>query len=106
MNKTMHYIGLDVQKETIAVSIARQRSTEVRRCGIIGGTLDAVDKLLKKLSPEGVEMRVVYEAEKGSQGVFIMSTFGRTSAAGGVVVNNKTPFRTPRRPGCCRRRQS
>ena len=40
MNKIVHYIGLDVHKETIAVSIAPQNSTEVRRYGIIGGTLE------------------------------------------------------------------
>jgi transposase len=62
MNKIVHYIGLDVHKETIAVSIAPQNSTEVRRYGIIGGTLEAVDKLLKKLAPENVELRLVYEA--------------------------------------------
>jgi len=45
MNKIVHYIGLDVHKETIAVSIAQQNSTEVRRYGIIGGTLVAVHKL-------------------------------------------------------------
>jgi len=39
----MHYLGLDVHKETIAVSIAPQHSTEVRRYGIIGGTLETVD---------------------------------------------------------------
>ena len=62
MNKIVHYIGLDVHKETIAVSIAPQNSTEVRRYGIIGGTLDAVDKLVKKLTQEKVELRFVYEA--------------------------------------------
>ena len=62
MKKIVHYIGLDVHKETIAVSIAPEHSTEVRRYGIIGGTLDAVDKLNKKLSQEGVELRFVYEA--------------------------------------------
>ena len=62
MKKRVHYIGLDVHKETIAVSIAPQDSTEVRRYGIIGGTLDAIDKLVKKLSQEGVELRFVYEA--------------------------------------------
>jgi transposase len=67
MNKSIHYIGLDVHKETIAVSIAPQHSTEVRRYGIIGGTLDAVDKLVKKLAPplpdgQEVELRLVYEA--------------------------------------------
>jgi len=47
---------------SFTVSIAPAGSTEVRRYGIIGGTLDAVDKLLKKLSAGGVELRVVYEA--------------------------------------------
>jgi hypothetical protein len=64
MKKTVHYLGLDVHKESIAVSIAPAGSTEVRRYGIINGTLDAVDKLLKKLASPGVELRV-----KGSEGV-------------------------------------
>src|SRR5215468_280769 len=62
MNKIVHYIGLDVHKDSIAVSIAPQNSTEVRRYGIIGGTLDAMDKLIKKLSSQNVELRLVYEA--------------------------------------------
>jgi transposase len=62
MNKLIHYLGLDVHKETIAVSIAPAHSTEVRRYGIIGGSLDAVDKLLKKLGGANLELRVVYEA--------------------------------------------
>ena len=62
MNKIIHYIGLDVHKETIAVSIAPQNSTEVRRYGIIGGTLDAIDKLVKKLAAENVELHLAYEA--------------------------------------------
>jgi transposase len=62
MNKIVHYIGLDVHKDSIAVSIAPQHSTEVRRYGIIGGTLDAVEQLIKRLSKPEVELRVVYEA--------------------------------------------
>lgn len=62
MSKTVHYIGLDVHKETIAVAIAPQNTTEVRHYGIIGGTLEAVDKLVKKLAHENVELRFVYEA--------------------------------------------
>jgi transposase len=62
MNKMIHYLGLDVHKETIAVSIAPGHSTEVRRYGIINGSLEAVDKLVKKLASPGVELRVVYEA--------------------------------------------
>src|SRR5204863_8224541 len=49
-------------KDSIAVAIAPQNSTEVRRYGIIGGTLDAVDKLLKRLSDPNIELRLVYEA--------------------------------------------
>ena len=48
MNKTVHYIGLDVHKETIAVAIAPAENTEVRSYGIINGTLEALDKLIKK----------------------------------------------------------
>ena len=50
MNKIVHYLGLDVHKESIAVAIAPQNTTEVRRYGKIGGTLEAMDKLIKKLS--------------------------------------------------------
>ncbi len=62
MNKSVHYIGLDVHKDSIAVAIAPGNSTEVRRYGIIGGTIDAVDKLLKRLSQPNIELRLVYEA--------------------------------------------
>jgi transposase len=62
MNKKVHYIGLDVHKETIAVAIAPGGDTEVRSYGTMGGTLDALDKLMKKLQQPDVELRLVYEA--------------------------------------------
>src|SRR3954470_14826331 len=62
MNKIVHYVGLDVHKDSIAVSIAPQHTTEVRRYGIIGGTLAAMDSLIKKLSKPELELRFVYEA--------------------------------------------
>ncbi len=62
MKKIVHYLGLDVHKETIAVAIAPQNTREVRSYGVIGGTLDAIDKLLKKLSVQNIELRFVYEA--------------------------------------------
>ena len=62
MKKIVHYLGLDVHKETIAVAIAPENTTEVRHYGIIGGTLEAVDKLVKKLSSENIDLRFVYEA--------------------------------------------
>ena len=62
MNNVIHHLGLDVHKETIAVAIAPAHSTEVRQYGIIGSSLEAVDKLVQKLAQPGVELRVVYEA--------------------------------------------
>lgn len=62
MNKIIHYIGLDVHKESIAIAIAPGDSSEVRPYGIIGGTLDALDKAIKKLQHPGVQLRFVYEA--------------------------------------------
>jgi hypothetical protein len=37
MNKIVHHTGLDVHKDSIAVSIAPQNSTEGRRYGVSGG---------------------------------------------------------------------
>jgi transposase len=62
MNTIVHYLGLDVHKETIAVAIAPAENTEVRVYGIIGGTLDALDKLIRKLSAPNLQLRFVYEA--------------------------------------------
>lgn len=62
MKKKVLYIGLDVHKETIAVALASAGDTEVRDYGIIGGTLDALDQLIKKLQQPGLELRFVYEA--------------------------------------------
>ena len=84
MNKIIHDIGLDVHKESIAVSIAPQGSPEVRRYGIIGGTLDAVDKLLKMLARPDIELRVVYEA--GPCGFVICRHLRRKAIACEVVA--------------------
>ena len=56
------YIGLDVHKESIAVATATQGDTEAKAYGKIGGTLDALDKLIKKLTQPELELRFVYEA--------------------------------------------
>ena len=57
MNKIIHYIGLDVHKESVAVSIAPGDSTEVRHYGAIGGRLEDLDKVIKKLEAPEVELR-------------------------------------------------
>jgi hypothetical protein len=48
MTKIVHYIGLDVHKETTAVSIVPVYATEVLRYGLINGSRDAVNKLLNE----------------------------------------------------------
>ena len=56
------YIGLDVHKESIVVATALQDDTEAKPYGKIGGTLDALDKFIKKLAKPELELRFVYEA--------------------------------------------
>jgi transposase len=56
------YVGLDVHKESIVVATAPQGDTEAQLYGKIGGTLDALDKLVKKLVKPDLELRFVYEA--------------------------------------------
>lgn len=62
MSTVIHYIGLDVHKESVAVSIAPSESTEVRHYGTIGGRLEDLDKVIKKLAAPEVELRFCYEA--------------------------------------------
>ena len=58
-NGPVLFLGLDVHTGSIAVSLAPSDSTEVRRYGIIGGSHDDVDKLVKKLAQPGIELRLV-----------------------------------------------
>ena len=60
--KKIVYVGLDVHKESIVVATALQGDTDVEFYGQIGGTLDALDKVIKKLEKPDVELRFVYEA--------------------------------------------
>ena len=60
--KKVLYVGMDVHKESIVVATALQGDTEAQLYGKIGGTLDALDKLIKKMNKPEVELRFVYEA--------------------------------------------
>lgn len=60
--KKVLYVGLDVHKESIVVATAPQGDTEAQLYGKIGGTLDALDKLIKKMARPDLELRFVYEA--------------------------------------------
>jgi transposase len=56
------FVGLDVHKETIAVSVAEPEGGEVRYMGEIPNTPDAVVKLVRRLRKEGSKLSFCYEA--------------------------------------------
>jgi transposase len=56
------FVGLDVHKETIAVSVAEADGGEVRYQGEIPNTTDAVVRLVRRLRKEGVRLSFCYEA--------------------------------------------
>lgn len=60
--KKVLYVGLDVHKESIVVATAPQGDTQAQLYGKIGGTLDALDKVIKKMARPDLELRFVYEA--------------------------------------------
>src|SRR5450631_4029119 len=56
------YVGLDVHKETLAVSVAETDGGEGRFLGEVPNTADSVMKLVKRLRKEGAKLSFCYEA--------------------------------------------
>jgi transposase len=94
VEKANTYVGLDVHKESIDVTLAEEGALgEVRHFGTISGDLEAVAKLVRRLRRKGRELKFVYEA--GPCG-FEVYRFLREQGLSCAVVS---PSQIPRRAG-------
>jgi len=94
MKKKVLYVGLDVHKKTTDVAIAPGRSNgKVRSYGKIDSTLDALNKLIKKLKDGDKELRFVYEAGPCGYQIY------RHLDAKGIECSVVAPSLIPRRSG-------
>ena len=63
MRKNILYVGLDVHKNTIDVALAEGGvEGEVRSYGKINSTIEALNKLIRKIRSKGSALQFVYEA--------------------------------------------
>ena len=63
MKKSIMFVGLDVHKNSIEIAFAEGgRDDEVRSYGKIDSTLEALDKVIRKLVSKGCELNFAYEA--------------------------------------------
>lgn len=69
MKEFSKYVGLDVHKETIAVSVAEANGGEIRYLGEIANTPEAIDKLVKQLRKGGADLSFCYEAGPCGYGI-------------------------------------
>lgn len=88
------YVGMDVHKETISVSVAEdERNGEVRYIGVIPNAPLDIEKMAKKLGKEGKELNFCYEA--GCCGYVIYRQLTELGHHCSVVA----PSKIPRKPG-------
>src|SRR5487761_457222 len=69
MKEFSKYVGLDVHKETIAVSVAECDGGEVRYFGEIANTPEAIEKLVKQLRKGNAVLSFCYEAGPCGYGI-------------------------------------
>jgi transposase len=70
VNQFIKYVGMDVHKETIAVTVAPSGGGEVRYVGEIGNTAQAIAKLIKQLRKDDADLKFCYEAGPCGYGIY------------------------------------
>ena len=94
MEKRSMFVGMDVHKESIDISVAEEgRQGEVRHDGVIAGDLEALAKVVRALRAPDRRLRFVYEAGPCGFGIHRYLT---AQGDDGVVVN---PSSMPKRSG-------
>jgi transposase len=94
MAKRSMFVGMDVHKESIDISIAEEgRGGEVRHYGVIGGDLEALDKVVRVLRAAGRQLHFVYEAGPCGFGIY------RHLTAQGEACTVVSPSHIPKRSG-------
>jgi transposase len=78
VDKFIKYVGMDVHKETIAVSVAPSGGGEVRYLGEIANTPQAIAMLVKQLRKEGADLKFCYEAASGLHRVNVQTVIVKT----------------------------
>ena len=94
MAKRSMFVGMDVHKESIDISIAETgRTGEVRHYGVIAGDLAALDKVVRALRAPGRRVHFVYEAGPCGFGIH------RHLTAQGEACTVVSPSHIPKRSG-------
>lgn len=71
MTKCNMFIGMDVHKNSIEIAIAEEgRNGEVRSWGSIDGSLQALDKVVRKLVSKASRLHFAYEAGPCGYGIY------------------------------------
>jgi transposase len=90
MKKNTIFVGLDVHKSSIDVALADSgRDSDVRFYGTIGGDLDSLHKVVRKIQSSGATLRFVYEA--GPCGYDIYRSLTERGFDCAVIAPSKIP---------------